>query len=502
MVSNQSHTPCDSDRLRSPLGQLKLHRGLDLDSPLARGRILCAIIFLGVMARVGSALYQGNTILALPGVFDQISYHELAVRVMEGHGFSFGTGWWPATPADHPTAHWSYLYVLFLAAVYSVTGPNPLTARLLQAILTGILQPLIAWRIGRRLFGPRVGLVSATLISFYAYFVFYAGALVTESLYIVAILWLLDISISIADPSVRKYITAAWKPWAELGIALAMASLLRQVILPLVPIILAWITWQVHHRTLENPLSGGDRRLQPSGVGRSARASAFSILSRITLTVAILFAFILPWTIRNYRAFGQLVLLNTNAGFAFFWGNHPIHGTKFIPLLPGNGTEYGALIPPELLRLNEAELDRALLRQGIDFVLKDPVRYLLLCVSRTQEYFKFWPSQTSSPLSNYARVLSFGLSLPFLLSGLLLAILGVTGRAGYSHQQNSPGVMFLLLISGLYCLVHLMTWTLVRYRLPVDAITMPFAALSMVYAYDRVFGAAQLVRAPLPQSAD
>ena len=28
-----------------------------------------------------------------------------------------------------------------------------------------------------------------------------------------------------------------------------------------------------------------------------------------------------PWTIRNYYAFGTFVPLNTNAGFAFYWGD-------------------------------------------------------------------------------------------------------------------------------------------------------------------------------------
>jgi Dolichyl-phosphate-mannose-protein mannosyltransferase len=539
MPSNQPHTADSSARFRSPLVKGGLQGGLrQLKSLLGGNRILWVIILLGLIARIGSALYQGNTISSLPGVFDQISYHKLALRVQQGHGFSFGTGWWPATPANQPTAHWSYLYVLFLTSVYSIVGPSPLTARLIQAILTGILQPLITWQIARRLFGPRVGLVSAALISFYAYFVFYAGALVTESLYIVAILWILDISTSIVDPSDRNSIASAWKPWVQLGIALALASLLRQVILPLVPVILVWVGWQVHRRTPEsrllgrcrrpkpsgglsdsrqptpvplrwrgifmpwrwrpNPLLGGERRLQPSGVGRHTKTPVLPLLSRMTLAVLMVLALILPWTVRNYRAFGQFVLLNTNAGFAFFWGNHPIHGTQFIPLLP----DYGTLIPEELRGLNEAGMDKALLRQGVAFVLNDPARYLLLSISRAKEYFKFWPSQNSGALSNFARALSFGLCLPFLVSGLLLAVLGVPGQAGCNHHQDRSGVMLLILVSGLYSLVHLMTWTLVRYRLPVDAITMPFTALSMVYAYDRVFGTVRIRAVPLPNSAD
>ena len=101
---------------------------------------------------------------------------------------------------------------------------------------------------------------------------------------------------------------------------------------------------------------------------------------------------ILPWTIRNYLAFGHLVPLNTNSGYAFFWANHPIHGTRFIAILPDSGPSYQELIPRELRRLDEAALDQALLQEGMRFVTENPGRYLLLSLSRVKDYFMFWPS--------------------------------------------------------------------------------------------------------------
>ena len=448
-------------------------------------RILWVIIALGVAARIGSALYQGNTVQPLPGVFDQVSYHNLAVRVLEGHGFSFGTGWWPATPANQPTAHWSYLYVLFLTGVYSVAGQNPLVPRLIQAVLAGILHPLIVWRISRRLFGGRVALVSAGLTSFYAYFVFYAGALVTESFCILAILWALDVATALAGSSNLRRGVTRLMPWVQLGIALGLATLFRQTILLIVPAILGWLAWRM--------ISRGHSANEPG------KNPVLAVMARVAVSVAILIAFVLPWTIRNYRAFGQFVLLNTNAGFAFFWGNHPIHGTHFVPILPGDGSEYGALIPEELHGLNEAELDRALLRRGMGFVLESPSRYVLLSVSRAKEYLKFWPSPDSGSLSNYARVLSFGLCFPFLLSGLLLILFRWTG-CGY--VSGRAGVSLLVLVAGLYSLLHLLIWTLVRYRLPVDAILLPFAALSMVYAWDRVLEISHISRLSLRKTVN
>jgi len=103
-------------------------------------KVLIGIIVVSVILRVIAALYLGNSVEILPGTFDQISYHRLAIRVINGYGFSFGEEWWPITKANEPTSHWSFLYTLYLVFVYKVFGPNPLIARIVYA---SPLTPLI-----------------------------------------------------------------------------------------------------------------------------------------------------------------------------------------------------------------------------------------------------------------------------------------------------------------------------------------------------------------------
>jgi 4-amino-4-deoxy-L-arabinose transferase-like glycosyltransferase len=178
----------------------------------------------------------------LPGTQDQISYDRLAQRVLTGHGFSFGTSWWPATRAGEPTAHWSYLYTLYLTAVYGLVGYSPLAARLIQAILVGILMPWLVYRLGCRHFGSRVGLVAAGLMACYAYFIYYAAVLMTESFYIIGILWTLDLAgqLGKADTSPPE----AGRRSLLLGLALAVIVLLRQVFLPFIPVLFTWLLWR------------------------------------------------------------------------------------------------------------------------------------------------------------------------------------------------------------------------------------------------------------------
>ena len=397
---------------------------------------LWVVVGVATLLRLGAALYLGDSVQPQPGIYDQVSYHTLALRLLEGHGFTMPTEWWPATRAGEPTAHWSYLYTLYLAGVYALFGLHPLAARLIQTVATGALGPYLAYRLGQRVFGPKAGLAAAGITAVYIYFVYYSAALVTESFYILAVLWALELALGLAE-------APSWRRLALLGLALGLAALLRQLVLLFVPFLLLWLPW--------------------AGRGRLP-------VRRLIVPLVIIGILILPWTVRNYLAFGRFVLLNTNAGFAFFWANHPVYGATFTGILPSEGPSYQELIPTELRSLDEAALDQALLRRGLGFVSEDPLRYVKLSLSRAVEYFKFWPAPESGFVSNVSRVASFGLWLPVMLAGLVLAW----------RQRSRCWLLYLFI--GVYTLIHLLSWALIRYRLPVDAVLVVFAGLALARA--------------------
>lgn len=398
---------------------------------MTRGLVI-VILMLSVALRVAAALYFGNEVRADPGVWDQLSYAALARRLVDGHGFSFSVDSWPLTRAGEPTAHWSFLYTGYLAATLRLFGPYPVIARLIQAVLVGILLPLGLYHLGRRTLGERVGLWAAGLAAVYIYFIYYSAVLMTEMFTIVAVVWGLILWIDVAE-------RPTWPRWAALGVLIAVAALLRQVTLLVVPVLALWVIW----RRREGRTLGG--------------------LSAAALVALVL---ILPVTARNYQAFHRFVLINTNAGYAFYWANHPVHGTDFQGILPATGPSYTDLIPAELHRLDEAALNDALMARGWQFVFDDPVRYARLSISRLEDYFKFWPSADSSRLSNLSRVFSFGILLPFMLAGLWFS------RSAW--RQCLP----LYLFAGTYTALHLLSWALIRYRMPVDAVLLVFAGLA------------------------
>lgn len=395
--------------------------------------ILTLIIVVAVLLRVGVALLMGDHVVELPGIQDQISYNALALRLLGGHGYSFDAGWYPFTPANTPTAQWSFAYPAYLAGMYLLFGVHPLAARLIQAVLVGVATCLLVFSLGRRVFGERAGLAAAGIAAVYTYFVYYSAALMTESFFMVAALAALEMAFRL-----REKPTAGRA--ARLGLCLGIAALLRQAILPFIPVLLAWLWWE------------GRRRLR---------------WQHYVIPVAVVALLIAPWTLRNHRVYGHFLLLNANAGYAFYSSNNPALGARW------SAETAVAPVPDDLLGLTEAEMDRALMRRGLGFVLADPGRYILLTLNRLGEYFKFWPSADSSLISNLQRPLSFGLLLPLTLYGL------------YLGRQRLRAWALPLLFFAVTAATYLLSWPTARYRVPTDACLMPLAALTLIELYSR-----------------
>lgn len=388
--------------------------------------ILVALIVFSILLRVVMAIWLGDRAERVSGAYDQVSYDTLAQRVLAGQGFSFPTNWYPFTPANEPTAHWSYLYTLYLAGVYAVVGHHPLIARLIQVLLSG-LNIWFAYRIGRRLFGEWAGITAAALTAVYAYFIFFNATLMTQTFYILAVLAAIELTLELVDNPTRR-------GWILLGVTIGIGALVRQTLLIFAPLLFLWIIlnkWQ--------QVRWGDVFLSLIAIG----------------------LFILPWTAYNYLTFHDFLLLNSNGGYWFYSSNHPAQGTTF-------DQNFAAPLPEYLKGLGEPAEDRALYREGLGFIVADPTRFLLLSLSRVQVYFWIAPSEQSTFLSNLGRIGSFTLYLPFMLYGIWLSL------------RTWRVCMPLYLYVAFDTMLSLTTWAAPRYRLPSDAIMMVFAGMAVI----------------------
>ena len=398
-------------------------------------RPIYAILAGALLIRMVAAFYLGNEVSGLSGAHDEISYSMLGHRFADGFGLTFPDNWYPWIKANSPQSYFSASMSLLLAGIYAVFGYNPLIARVIMGILSvGVLW--IIYLLSSRLFGERIGLVSAVIGSQYSYLIFYGVTLVTETPFILAVLSAIYLSLQVIERP---------KPsnWILLGMALTAAILLRMAVVFYVPALLAWILW---------------RRKEWS--------------TWILAPIAIMASAVFPFSWRNYQLWNEFALLETQFGHVFWNGNHPGHNGDFHPyeVFP---------IPDEVLALNnDVLITRALLARGIETVIGDPGHFVLLTVTRLREFFKFWPTPDTSLLGNTLRVCSFGLMWPFALVGLYLC------RRRW--REVAPILLFIVIHTSVYALM----WTMIRYRIPLDAVLIPFAAVagdaSYRYVADRV----------------
>lgn len=389
---------------------------------------LILILVVAAVARVVVAFYLGDSATSWP-VHDQDSYDALAQRVLAGKGFTFDRAWYPWVPPNTPTSYFSGSMVLYLVAIYAVVGHHPLAARLVTAAI-GTVTCYLMYRLGRRLAGVQVGLITAGIGAVYAYLVYYSATLMTETIFIAAILLALDTSFDLVTKS-------SWTRWLRLGVCLAIAVLFRMAVLPFAILLIVWIVLKSRERP---PLRAV---LVPFVV--------------IVLAVA-------PWTARNYELYGRFMLLESQFGHVFWSGNYPGRDVNF----DFENSAWVAPLPASVARLNEADKSYALLRLGIQNVIEDPGHFLLLSLNRLKVLFMFWPSPYSSTISNLARVLSFGVTLPFMLYGLALSF------------RSWRRYMIIYLFMILHISVYAASWALIRYRLPIDPLLIMFAALALV----------------------
>jgi 4-amino-4-deoxy-L-arabinose transferase-like glycosyltransferase len=397
-------------------------------TPSTLKRWLPLIIGLALLARVAAALYLGNTVSGLSGAQDEISYSMLGHRFSEGFGLTFPRDWYPWIKAGAQQSYYSATISLFLAAIYTVFGYHPLAARLIMAGLsTGVV--IMIFVLARRFFGAAVGLVAAAIASGYAYLVFYGVTLVTETPFILLLLLAIEAAFRIVDnPTPQR--------WLVFSIAVAGTILLRMAVLFFVVALALWVFWRL-------------------------LATKPQSLRMLAIPAAVIGLAIAPFTIHNYQLWGRFLLLESQFGHVFWNGNHPDQPESFhdVLVLP---------IPEDILASdNDAVITNRLLSLGIENVMRDPGHFARLTLGRLREFFTFWPTSDSAPLANALRVASFGVMLPFALAGLWLT------RARW--RELLPLLAFIVIHTAIYSA----SWTMIRYRIPLDAALIPFAACAL-----------------------
>ncbi|MFC1573273.1 glycosyltransferase family 39 protein, partial [Candidatus Eisenbacteria bacterium] len=203
----------------------------------------------------------------------------------------------PSTPYFRPPG-----YPHFLALIYMMSGGSYLAPRIAQALL-GLIGILLAFFLGRSVFGRATGLVAAAMAAAYWGLIYFEGELQPPALLVVLVLSLL---LLLHRWAVRKTLL----PVAVAGVVFGATALVRPNVLLLLPVLLGWFWWVAVR-------SGLKRRLPIT-------AAAF-----VVCTVLV----IAPASLRNLSVAGDFVPISSNGGINLYIGNNT-HTSLVTPRIP------------------------------------------------------------------------------------------------------------------------------------------------------------------------
>jgi tetratricopeptide (TPR) repeat protein len=406
---------------------------------LDRRWCLPVVLLVGALLRLGHVVAIRDAIWLRHLLLDHRVYDEWGQRIAAGD--------WVGSQAYFVDP----LYAYFLGVVYAIAGHRPLVVLVIQAGL-GVGTCYLTCLLGRRVFGPRIGILAGLVMALYAPAIF--GEALIEKTALGVFLFTLSLVLYLGQ-SRRQIILSA--------VVLGLAALARGTFLVFIPLGAVALL-------LRGP-SGARIRVNGEIAGR------FLMASFLVLSVAVA---------RNSLVAG-VTATTTNLGQNLYIGNHA-------------GNVDGTYTPPSFVRpdprFEEADFraeaerrqDRALTPQEISSYWRgqafaEMAEHPRLTLERTIKKVRlFWHDYEVPDNGNIylARDDSWILRLPLLSMGLLfpLALLGV----GLSFRTNS-GTRALATVALVYCGSVASFFILARLRiqiLPILAVLATFGATRLV----------------------
>jgi 4-amino-4-deoxy-L-arabinose transferase-like glycosyltransferase len=354
---------------------------------------------------------------------------------------------------------------VYLSAVFRMFGDHYVAARIGQAIM-GALTCVLIYRLGWRLAGRPVGLLSGLFLAFYPPHIYLAGLFYVDCL----LTFLLALSVAAA---VRTPETTGGGWFALLtGVGLGVTALTRPIYLATIPCVcLAWIY---------------DRRA--------------SIRGRVALCLVLIAgtsAVILPWTLRNYRVYGRFILISSGFYTKLWQGNNiladggpddrdlrwdsPDWRSRLIKLdgesRPAIEAKYATL--DRDFRERWAELkdkylasDEVLKPVAFEEIRSNKLRVIGLVLRKMATLFSpFSTTETNSdPVVARLRWVAFLSFYPVLI----FALLGATCNA----RKQELAILYLLI--GSVSLAYASLTACTRFRLPLDPFLLIFSSLGLL----------------------
>lgn len=393
---------------------------------------------------------------------DAFEYDYIARSIADGNGYP-PTGY---LLQGGPTAVRGPGYPYSLGTVYGLSGDSLTAGRLLGVALGG-LSVLLLYLIAKRIWGRRVGLVTAALAAIFPPLVLLSRDLVSETLFIP-----LELAALLCVLNFRR--SGGALRWAvAAGVLCGVAGLTRNTGFALaLPVALG--VWTAR------PL------LKPASLTAPLLALACA-----ALTIA-------PWIVRDANEFGRFVPVTTSAGF----GSAGTYNEDSYRDPNSHGAWRNPQAVPTLTPLfatpglDEAEVDARLRQKALDFAGQHPGYVAETSAWNLLRLFEIAGGSVVDAQGQAVADRGIGSATPTterigLAIVVILALIGVVAIAkSKPWRPDGPpriphGPLFLWLVPILMILIATPIAGLPRYRLPADPFLLILAAIGLTWAWDQ-----------------
>lgn len=332
------------------------------------------------------------------------------------------------------------LYPFLLSLFFRLFGYRFIFVTVFQAVI-GVVLVYGIYALARRWFDERAAVVAGALAAVYPYLLYPVAYVQTESVYTLlaftATLWFVR-AVGADGIELRR-----WLPYAVGAGALGgLAMLCRPSALLLILILGAWVATMVVFR-----IGPGGRAVVPLLVFLFAAA-----------------VIVLPWTIRNYVRFSELIIVNNQAGEIFWLGNNAHYRELFRTETPEAFRATLAAMWSELQadrpmvgHLSPGAIDRYYWEKGWRYIASSPREWMTLLFLKWLAFWRPWPNPVAHGAGS--ALISALVATPVFV-GAAVGMVQLFRRRRY----ESFGLLLMLIV------VHAVFFTLfhpaVRYRTP------------------------------------
>jgi len=368
---------------------------------------------------------------------DAVRYINCAENILNGNGFVANKRYFHIAPS----------FPILMSSIFFFFGKNYQIIRLFQAVLSSLIAFFI-YKIGDRIYNKKTGLIAASIVAVYPYFIYYSGLILTETLAIlfltISIYLLFDLLHGVN--SSLKYLIA--------GIIFGITSLTKSTLFYLLVLLILFLIFI------------------------KININKQSIRKLILLVVGFL-SILLPWMVRNYRLSNCVIPVTKDAGLMWYSNTGRLLDPDYKDykgFLSYESSFYRKALQDSSGDLSNIQIelmvDDYYSKKTLRLIRKYPLRFFKGCLYRIKRFWAIYPMQYAK---NEFRldyflfgIFSFGLIFPLFFCGIFLG-----------YKENKRDTLLLLFVIVFFTLLYSMILGMIRYRLPIEPIIILFASVTI-----------------------